>query len=130
MYHAGPNKRPPCTQNGKTEYKSINTSYDATAEEFMDIYLDDDGRPSWDTMITQHEVLEHGDFAQRQQVVRWIRKFPFSFLTDREYVIARRMYRQGDDLYGISKVGSCCCSCCYSFWRETAATMVCGSIIL
>lgn len=32
-------------------------------------------------MIVQHEVLEHGDFAQRQQVVRWIRKFPFSFIS-------------------------------------------------
>ena len=84
----------------------------------MDIYFDDDGRPSWDTMITQHEVLEHGDFAQRQQVVRWIRKFPFSFLTDREYVIARRMYRQGDDLYGITKVGTWCYSCSCSCDRE------------
>ena len=70
----------------------------------MDIYLDDDGRPSWDTMITRHDVLEHGDFSLRQQVVRWIRKFPFAFLSDREYIIARRMYRQGDNLYGISKV--------------------------
>ena len=74
----------------------------------MDIYLDDDGRPSWDTMITQHEVLEHGDFSLRQQVVRWIRKFPFSFLTDREYVIGRRIYRQGDHLYGITKVSLVC----------------------
>ena len=70
----------------------------------MDIYLDDDGRPSWDTMITQHEVLEYGDFSQRQQVVRWIRKFPFSFLTDRQYIIAKRIYKQGENHYGITKV--------------------------
>jgi hypothetical protein len=68
-------------QNGKTEYKSLTVCADATAEEFMDIYLDDDGRPTWDTMIVQHEVLEYGDFSQRQQVVRWIRKFPFSFIS-------------------------------------------------
>ena len=59
----------------------------------MDIYLDDDGRPSWDTMIVQHEVLEHGDFSQRQQVVRWIRKFPFSFISG-------------------GSEGSICCLCC------------------
>jgi hypothetical protein len=34
-------------QNGKTEYKSLTISPDATAEEFMDMYLDDDNRPSW-----------------------------------------------------------------------------------
>ena len=80
-------------QNGKTEYKSLTVCADATAEEFMDIYLDDDGRPSWDTMIVQHEVLEHGDFSQRQQVVRWIRKFPFSFISG-------------------GSEGSICCLCC------------------
>lgn len=30
-----------------------------------------------DTMIIDHEVLEDGDFNQRQQVVRWVRRFPF-----------------------------------------------------
>lgn len=34
-------------QNGKTEYKSITYSYDATAEEFTDLYFDDDFRPKW-----------------------------------------------------------------------------------
>jgi hypothetical protein len=34
-------------------------------------------------MIIHHEVLEHGDFASRQQVVRWVRRFPFKFLSDR-----------------------------------------------
>jgi hypothetical protein len=57
-------------------------------------------------MVTEHEVLEHGDFSQRQQVVRWLRKFPFHFLSAREYVIGRRRFAQGDALYGISKVGA------------------------
>lgn len=53
-----------------------------------------------------HEVVEHGDFAQRQQVVRWVRRFPFKFLSDREYTIARRMYKGADGaLYGLTKVG-------------------------
>lgn len=34
-------------QNGKTEYKSLTINPDATAEEFMDMYLDDDNRPNW-----------------------------------------------------------------------------------
>lgn len=94
--------------SGKTEYKSVTVGPDATAEEFMDLYLDDNFRPSWDTMIVDHAVLEHGSFERREQVVRWTRKFPFSFLSDREYCIARRMFkkeREGGvhDLYGITK---------------------------
>lgn len=89
--------------NGKTEYKSVTISPDATAQEFSDMYFDDDFRPKWDTMIIHHEVLEHGDFAQRQQVVRWIRRFPFKFLSDREYSIARRRFKVGDTLYGLTK---------------------------
>lgn len=57
-------------------------------------------------MVYHHEVLEHGDFNQRQQVVRWIRRFPFAFLSDREYTIARREFREDDgSIYACSKVG-------------------------
>ncbi|GFR41128.1 hypothetical protein Agub_g1776 [Astrephomene gubernaculifera] len=90
--------------NGKTEYKSVTHSADATAQEFTDLYFDDDFRPSWDTMIIHHEVVEHGDFSHRQQVVRWVRRFPIKFLSDREYTIARRMFTTEDGLYGITKV--------------------------
>ncbi|KAL6754172.1 hypothetical protein V8C86DRAFT_2710480 [Haematococcus lacustris] len=89
--------------NGKTEYKSVTHCPDATAEEFMDMYLDDDNRPNWDTMIIQHSVLEQGDLSSRQQVVRWIRRFPFSFISDREYVIAKRVFKQAGALYGLTK---------------------------
>ena len=34
-------------QNGKTEYKSVTVADDATAEEFMDFYLDDSTRHTW-----------------------------------------------------------------------------------
>jgi len=34
-------------QDGKTEYKSTTVADDATAEEFMDFYLDDSSRHTW-----------------------------------------------------------------------------------
>ena len=58
-----------------------------------------------DTMISEHEILENGDKQRRCQVVRWVRTFPFSFLSKREYIIGRRMWRSPDGcLYGITKV--------------------------
>ena len=58
-----------------------------------------------DGMVYHHEVLEHGDFASRQQVVRWLRRFPFAFLSDRDYCLARREFKEDDgSIYGISKV--------------------------
>jgi hypothetical protein len=61
-------------------------------------------------MVYHHEVLEHGDFSRRQQVVRWVRRFPFAFLSDRQYSIARAEFveaGEGEDafIYGLSKVG-------------------------
>jgi hypothetical protein len=91
------------TPSGVAEYKSVTICPDATAEEFMDMYLDDDFRRNWDGMVIHHEVLEHGDFSQRQQVVRWIRRFPFSFLSDREYTIGRRFFKEEDTLYACTK---------------------------
>ncbi|KAK9834973.1 hypothetical protein WJX81_000907 [Elliptochloris bilobata] len=91
-------------RGNKTEYKSVTVANDATAEEFMDFYLDDPTRPKWDSMISETEVLENGDGKHRCQVVRWMRTFPFSFISKREYVIARRMWRGSDGaLYGITK---------------------------
>ena len=56
-------------------------------------------------MISEHEIVENGDGAERCQVVRWERTFPFSFLSKREYVIGRRLFRGPDGcLYGITKV--------------------------
>ncbi len=54
-------------------------------------------------MVVQHSVLEHGDFASRQQVVRWLRRFPFAFLSDREYFIARREFVEPDGIYAMTK---------------------------
>eukprot|EP00884_Botryococcus_braunii_P016853 jgi/Botrbrau1/3851/Bobra.0183s0076.1 len=88
----------------KTDYKSITVCHNATAEEFMDFFLDDPARMKWDNMISHHETLEDGDIKHRCQVVRWVRSFPFSFLSDREYIIGRRVWRAEDGcLYGITK---------------------------
>ena len=43
-----------------------------------------------DPMISHHEVIEAGPPQHRCQVVRWVRSFPFSFIKEREYYIARR----------------------------------------
>ena len=60
-------------------------------------------------MISEHELLENGNKQQRCQVVRWVRTFPFSFLSKREYCIGRRMWRSQDGcLYGITKVPLSC----------------------
>lgn len=100
-YTAWRRRRP----NGRTEYKSVTLVENATCNEFMDFYLDDDARPKWDRLVSRHELLESAhDVQHRCQVVFWIRSFPFSFISDREYVIARRVFH-GDDgeLYGITK---------------------------
>lgn len=193
-------------QDGKTEYKSTTVADDATAEEFMDFYLDDSSRHTWvgdmlfnscklkvklvssalalsqyslsrtefysaaqsrntsfvtihfiiaapallwhahvqllqplgviqiqlcahlhrhfstciicvcagplsryvrlcvqDTMISDYDIVESGPSNQRCQVVHWLRTFPFSFISQREYVIGRRVWKQNGALYGIMK---------------------------
>ena len=44
-------------QNGKTEYKSVTVADNATAEEFMDFYLDDSSRPTWVCCCHRHACL-------------------------------------------------------------------------
>lgn len=57
-----------------------------------------------DGMITEHNVVENGSPADRCQVVHWIRSFPFAFISDREYVIARRQFRDSNGcIYVITK---------------------------
>jgi hypothetical protein len=49
----------------------VTVSANSSAAEFMDFYLDDDMRPTWDGMISDHQLLENGDAAQRCQVSAW-----------------------------------------------------------
>ena len=39
-------------QDGKTEYKSVTIAFNATAEEFMDFYFDDNVRPNWVSILS------------------------------------------------------------------------------
>ena len=56
-----------------------------------------------DTMISDYHIVESGPSGQRCQVVHWLRTFPFSFISQREYVIGRRVWKQDGALYGIMK---------------------------
>lgn len=56
-----------------------------------------------DTMISDYDIVEGGPSQQRCQVVHWLRTFPFSFISQREYVIGRRVWEQDGALYGITK---------------------------
>lgn len=54
-------------------------------------------------MISDYSIIESGPSEQRCQVVHWLRTFPFSFISQREYVIGRRVWKQDGALYGIMK---------------------------
>ena len=56
-----------------------------------------------DTMISDYDIVEGGPGEQRCQVVHWLRTFPFSFISQREYVIGRRVWQEDGVLYGITK---------------------------
>jgi len=90
-------------QGNKTEYMSKTVVKDATAEEMTDFYLDDERRCRWDSMLAHTEQLEAGSTRDRCEVVRWVRSFPFPFLTDREYVIGRRIFRKNGTIYTVSR---------------------------
>lgn len=48
-------------QSGKTEYKSVTVAENATAEEFVDFYLDDPSRHTW--VQYSHDLLTFIAFA-------------------------------------------------------------------
>lgn len=89
-----------CCGSGHDAFEAQPMMFFVHSNEFRASFCAQDG------MVVHHEVLENGDFSQRQQVVRWIRRFPFKFLSDREYTIARRMFTREDSLYGITKVSA------------------------
>ena len=61
-------------------------------------------------MISHHETVETGPANGRCQVVRWVRSFPFSFIKEREYIIARRAWQQ--------QVQLCCVCSCVGHWQQ------------
>ncbi|KAJ9518604.1 hypothetical protein QJQ45_018641, partial [Haematococcus lacustris] len=79
--------------SGLTEYRTVTTSPNTTPLELMEFLLDDSARQNWEAFLIRVQLLEQGDWeGHREQVVRWVRRFPFHFLSDREYLIARKVW--------------------------------------
>lgn len=71
-----------------------------------------------DTMLSQAYIVEYGNCNSRELVVRWLRQFPFSFISDREYVIARKTFKEGDVSYSITKVKGIRQNKCFTLYRN------------
>lgn len=88
-------------ETGPTVYRSRTVFEDATPELVRDFFWDDDFRPKWDTMLAYCKVLEECP-NNGTMITHWIKKFPF-FCSDREYVIARRIWQAGNTYYCVTK---------------------------
>ncbi|XP_054804929.1 uncharacterized protein LOC129307999 [Prosopis cineraria] len=88
-------------ETGPTVYRSRTVFEDATPELVRDFFWDDDFRPKWDPMLAYCNVLKDSSHTGTM-IVHWIKKFPF-FCSDREYVIARRIWEAGNSYYCVTK---------------------------
>ncbi|XWS53868.1 hypothetical protein CRYUN_Cryun10bG0037200 [Craigia yunnanensis] len=88
-------------ESGPAVYRTRTVFEDATPEVVRDFFWDDDFRPKWDTMLAYLKVLEEYP-RTGTMIVHWIRKFPF-FCSDREYIIARRIWEAGKTYYCVTK---------------------------
>lgn len=78
--------------SGTSEYRTVTVYPDTSPMELMEFLLDDDARRGWEAFLINARTLEQGYWPSREDVVRWVRRFPFNFLSDREYVIARKAW--------------------------------------
>ncbi|TKY71138.1 StAR-related lipid transfer protein 7 [Spatholobus suberectus] len=88
-------------ESGPTVYRSRTVFEDATPELVRDFFWDDDFRPKWDAMLAYCKVLEECPH-NGTMISHWIKKFPF-FCSDREYIIARRIWQAGNTYYCVTK---------------------------
>ncbi|KAG2648204.1 hypothetical protein PVAP13_1NG042900 [Panicum virgatum] len=90
-------------QTGPPQYQSSTIFENATPEEVRDFFGDDEFRMSnkWDDMLIYHKTLEECHTTGTMKV-HWVRKFPF-FCSDREYIIARRIWNLGGAYYCVTK---------------------------
>ncbi|RDY10652.1 StAR-related lipid transfer protein 7, mitochondrial, partial [Mucuna pruriens] len=88
-------------ESGPTVYRSRTVFEDATTELVRDFLWDDDFRPKWDAMLAYCKVLEECPH-NGTMISHWIKKFPF-FCSDREYIIARRIWQAGNTYYCVTK---------------------------
>ncbi|KAJ3674702.1 hypothetical protein LUZ60_005318 [Juncus effusus] len=88
-------------EDGPIVFKSRTVFEDATPELVKDFFWDDSFRLKWDAMLAHFNILE--EFPRNgTMIVKWIKKFPF-FCSDREYIIARRIWEQGKTFYCVTK---------------------------
>ncbi|XP_062224243.1 uncharacterized protein LOC133922778 [Phragmites australis] len=90
-------------QTGPPQYQSSTIFENSTPEEVRDFFGDDEFRMSnkWDDMLIYHKTLEECQTTGTMKV-HWVRKFPF-FCSDREYIIARRIWKLGGAYYCVTK---------------------------
>ncbi|KAK5803095.1 StAR-related lipid transfer protein 7, mitochondrial [Gossypium arboreum] len=88
-------------ENAPAIYRSRTVFEDATPELVRDFFWDDEFRPKWDTMLSYVKVLEECP-RTGTMIVHWIKKFPF-FCSDREYIIARRIWEAGNAYHCVTK---------------------------
>ncbi|PNY14057.1 hypothetical protein L195_g010728 [Trifolium pratense] len=89
------------SETGPTVYRSKTVFEDADPELVRDFFWDDDFRPKWDPMLAHCKILEECPL-NGTSIVHWIKKFPF-FCSDREYIIARRIWQAGNAYYCVTK---------------------------
>lgn len=88
-------------ENAPAIYRSRTVFEDATPELVRDFFWDDEFRPKWDTMLSYVKILEECP-RTGTMIVHWIKKFPF-FCSDREYIIARRIWEAGNAYHCVTK---------------------------
>jgi len=71
---------------------------------------------------TERHRLGGGDAGSRCQVVRWVRTFPMAIIAQREYVIARRMFREQVRLGCCAALLGCCACTAFGFMRRSTAS--------
>ncbi|XP_020578282.1 uncharacterized protein LOC110023301 [Phalaenopsis equestris] len=82
-------------------YRSRTIFEDASPELVRDFFWDDDFRSKWDSMLAYNKILE--EFPDSgTTIVHWVKKFPF-FCSDREYIIARRIWESKKTYYCVTK---------------------------
>jgi hypothetical protein len=93
--------------NGPPQYQSSTIFENATPDEVRDFFGDDEFRISnkWDDMLISYKTLEECQTTGTMKV-HWVRKFPF-FCSDREYIIARRIWKLGSAYYCVTKGVPC-----------------------
>lgn len=89
------------SETGPIIYRSKTVFEDATPEMVRDFFWDDEFRPKWDPMLVYFKILEECP-RTGAMIVHWIKKFPF-FCSDREYIIARRIWESERTYSCVSK---------------------------